>query len=892
MSTTDLSQRALALFDALLDLEAADRDARLARLAGEDARLHAQVLALLRADALEAGVLEHRPDTLFPGGHDDGEDPMLGRRIGPWRIVGIIGRGGMGAVYRGERADGEFHQQAAIKLIRRGLDHPELRRRFLRERQILASLRHPNIATLLDGGVTEQGAPYFAMEFIDGLPIDAWCDEHHAGLHARVRLFLQVCHAVQHAHQSLTVHRDLKPSNILVTPDGQARLLDFGIAKLLEDDADEGSTVDRPFTPEYAAPEQLRGEPVTTATDLYSLGVVLFALLSGAHPLGVTSREAARSPGLMLGREPESLVRAAQRIDMEAAQRRGLSPRALAVALRGDLAAILQRCLQPDPARRYSSAEALGQDLKAWLDGRAVSATRGERWYRLRKFAWRHRLVVAAGLGAFAAIGVALGVALWQAREARLQAQRAEANARAAQVLAQQARSTRDFAVSLLSSASPLQSARGTQTTAVDLLQAAAHRVDDELGQAPQAQAELRATIGTSLYQLGDREGGVGLIERGLAQMEHLRMTGLPRVDALQARAIARRESGDDDGAQRDVREALALLDRLPGDQRLQRIKLRTLLATIATVRGQLHEAIGLNRANLGARTALLGVDHEDTAVDWNNLANAHLRVDECAQAQAGFEHADAILVRHKGVDFPRRVWPLLGVAAARMCSGRSIALAGTALDEAERVMRAGLGPEHPIGVSLLANRGTLRMRLGDPAGAQRFYETALVQARIHHDGNLHQLQGQLGISLLQQGQVAAALAQLAPAVDAMARDRVGSEPALNRTRAALGLARFLERSGRTGAIDAAQRLAAEREIRAALGRLAQAGFTATDDYAESAHDLTRVLAASDRPREAALWATRAHDTLVRVYGPAHPRTRALVPDVAALPSTAVAARR
>ena len=256
MSVTDLNQRALALFDELLDLELDARDARLARLAAEDARLHAQVLALLRADAVEAGVLEQRPDTLFPGGPgpDEGEDPMLGRRIGPWRIVGIIGRGGMGAVYRGERADGEFQQQAAIKLIRRGLDHPELRRRFLRERQILARLRHPNIATLLDGGVNEQGAPYFAMEFIDGLPIDAWCDEHRADLPARVRLFLQVCHAVQHAHQSLTVHRDLKPSNILVTPDGQARLLDFGIAKLLEDDADEGTTVDRPFTPEYAAP--------------------------------------------------------------------------------------------------------------------------------------------------------------------------------------------------------------------------------------------------------------------------------------------------------------------------------------------------------------------------------------------------------------------------------------------------------------------------------------------------------------------------------------------------------------------------------------------------------------------------------------------------------------
>jgi non-specific serine/threonine protein kinase/serine/threonine-protein kinase len=440
-------------------------------------------------------------------------------------------------------------------------------------------------------------------------------------------------------------------------------------------------------------------------------------------------------------------------------------------------------------------------------------------------------------------------------------------------VLAQRAQSTRDFAVSLLSSASPLKSARGTRTTAVDLLRAAARRVDDELGQAPEAQSELRATIGASLYQLGDREDGIALIERGLAQMEQLGIVGMPRVEALEARAIARRESGDDDGAERDVRQALGLLQGLPGDQRLPRIKLRTLLATIATLRGRLHESIALNRDNLADRTALLGEDDEQTAVDWNNLANAHLRVDECAQAQAGFEHADAILVRHKGVDFPRRVWPLLGVAAARMCSGTSIALAGTALDEAERVMRAGLGADHPIGVSLQVNRGTLRLRLGDAAGAQRAYEAALAQARIHHDANLHQVQSQLGISLLQQGRVEAARAQLLPAVEAMAHDRVASEPALNRAQSALGLARFL----------AGERDAGERAMRSALGRLARAGFAATDDYAEAARDLAQALASSARPREAGLWQGRAHATLVRVYGAGHPRTRALAPDALAL---------
>jgi serine/threonine-protein kinase len=792
----------------------------------------------------------------------------------------------MGAVYRGEREAGEFRQQAAIKLIRLGLDQPELRRRFLRERQILAQLQHPNIATLLDGGVDERGAPYFAMELVDGLPIDQWCDRQRLEVRERVRLFLQVCSAVQHAHQHLAVHRDLKPGNILVTATGQTKLLDFGIAKLLAEGEGEGETEtrDRPLTPEFAAPEQLHGQPITTATDQYALGVVLYQLLSGALPFATGGHDAWRSRLSVPGREPEPISRMAARATREQAQARRLSPASLATALRGDLAAIVHRALQAEPARRYPSIDALTADLKAWLDGRPVNARLGHRGYRLRKFVARHRFGVAAGLAALLAVGAALAVAMQQAAEARHQAELARANARRAETSAMRALSTRDFAVSLLTSASPVKAAKGTRTTAVELLQAAAQRVDEELEEAPEAQAELRATIGAGLYQQGERERGIELLDRGIAQMRELGVAGVPLVEALQSRAIASREGGDDDGAERDVRAALALLPQLPGDQRLRAIKLRTFMATIATQRGRLREALAINQANLRDRTALLGEGHEDTAVDWNNLGYAYVVLDRFPESEAAFQRADDILVAAKGADFPRRVWPLLGVGAARLGQGGRLALAAAAFDEAERVMRASLGDGHPIGLSLDINRATLQARHGRCDRAIPMYAAALARARELHEPRADQIEGSLGACLLEQGDTGAALIHLQTAVAGLARDRAVSEPTLNRMRSALGLARF--RDG--------ERARGEREVRAAAARLQAAGFARTEDFAEVAGDLAALLEADGRGGEAGAWRQRALQAFREVYGESHPFTaaaRAALPPVAATDLPARATR-
>ncbi|MCL1634826.1 serine/threonine-protein kinase [Luteimonas sp. SX5] len=865
MTAPSLAQRALALFDELVELDVAERERRLRVLREQDPALHAEVAAMLAMDRADGAALDRSPESLLADATlaDEDDDALIGQRIGPWRIAGIVGRGGMGAVYRGERADGEFQQQAAIKLIRLGLDHPELRRRFLRERQILARLKHPNIATLLDGGVADNGAPYFAMELIEGAPIDRWCDAGGLDVRARMRLFLQVCAAVQHAHQNLTVHRDLKPSNILVTDDGQAKLLDFGIAKLLEAGTDGGTTADRPFTPDYAAPEQIRGQAITTATDLYALGMVLYRLLADAYPFGATGSAALAR----LEREPEPLARAAERIAPMQAQARQLAPRALAAALRGDLSAIVHHCLQSDPSRRYPSAEALAADLRAWLDGRPIAARRGDRRYRLRKFVARHRWGVAAATLAILTLSGSTATAVWQAREAREQAALAVANAERAEAQAARALSTRDFAVGLFREADPLRSARGTQLTAVDLLKAAAQRVDKELEHAPETQAELRSAIGFSLYNLGDTEAGLALVERGLAQLRSIGAQGQTLAQVLQDRAIIRRIAADYAGAERDAREGLALIEHATGEQaRLWRSKLRNTLATSLTYRGRHREGLELQQAVLEDRRVLFGDASPELAVDWNNLGNANLRLDRYAEAEAAFQRATDLMLEQHGPDHPRMVWLQMGLAMARSGQASRWREAETAVAEAERVLRKALPPAHPIAINVQGVRAYLLMQEGRYAEAEAAFARAIARARALDDpqAQVAVLQGQQGLCLLKQGRDEQAKALLAAAIAGFPTRHVADDPPLNRLQSAYGLALF-----RTG-----DRAHGEKEIRAALQRLQSAHFAVTDDYAEISSDLAALLEGSGRADEAQRWRQRARLTFSRVLGPSHPRSR------------------
>lgn len=411
--------------------------------------------------------------------------PTPDTMIGPWRLVSEAGRGGMGTVYLAERADAQFQQRVALKVVRGWLTPDDAHlRRFRDERRILAALDHPNIARLLDGGVTDDGVPWFAMEFVSGLPIDRHCQQHDSPLAERLRLFLAACDAVQYAHQHLVVHRDIKPANLLVTEDGHVKLLDFGVARLLDADpsTDAGAlfTAARLMTPAYASPEQLRGEPIAVASDVYSLGVVLHQLLAGALPHAVE------------GRQPHELARAI----LEEAPR---LPSTVAAphhrrALRGDLDTIVSVALRKDPARRYHSVEALADDVRKHLDARPIVARAHHRSYRIRTALWRRRYELAAGT---LVVG-SLVTAAWTSRAA---ARRAAQQRHVAQVEAARAQQVAAFLANVFQLADPNVALGDTVTVGAALDSAAAWLDREQIGD-PEARAEIALTLGGALRKL------------------------------------------------------------------------------------------------------------------------------------------------------------------------------------------------------------------------------------------------------------------------------------------------------------------------------------------------------------------------------------------------------
>src|SRR5690606_37311382 len=536
--TPDRWQRIDDIFAQALDEPPERRLEWLARACEGDAELYdavSRLLAKLPAAEAELGesltdyaetVLAERVGEASGEPHDSAL-PLDGR-VGAYRLVEEIGRGGMGTVYLAERDDAEFEKRVALKLVKRGMDTDDILLRFRYERQILASLEHPNIARLYDGGAAPDGRPYLVMEYIEGVPITRYCDENRLSIDARLRLFAGVCRAVQFAHQNLVVHRDIKPSNILVQPDGTVKLLDFGIAKLLDrtaaGPAPETRVDVRIFTPEYAAPEQLTGEaPVTTATDVYSLGVLLFELLTGRRP---DRAQEAALPGAALGRALAGAADTAERAGRleEAARQRGTTPERLRRRLRGDLESIVSTALEREPARRYASAGELLADVERHLAGFPVEARGPSIRYRAALFVRRHRVGVgAAALVVLSLVG-GLGAAVWQAgRAARERDQARLERARAEQVSG--------FVLGLFEAADPLTDERLDTLRARDLIERGVDRVRTQLADQPDVKAGTLATLANVYMHLGLYAQAQELFDEVLATAHP--SSGLARERAL-----------------------------------------------------------------------------------------------------------------------------------------------------------------------------------------------------------------------------------------------------------------------------------------------------------------------------------------------------------------------
>ena len=624
--------------DRALELSGAEREALLESLDAEAPDVARDLRALLAAgsDVDGARFLETAP--AVP------EASLEGMTVDAWTLVSRIGQGGMGSVWLARRSDGRFEGRAAVKLLNVALVGRAGEERFRREGAILARLSHPNIARLLDAGLSPTGQPYLVLEHVAGEPIDRWCDARRLGVTARLRLFLDVLAAVAHAHASLVVHRDIKPSNVLVGEDGRVRLLDFGIAKLLASDSAEGEPTaltregESVLTPEFAAPEQITGGAITTATDVYALGTLLYVLLAGRHPAGESQRSTAELVRAILEDDPRRVSEAAT---AEAAALRGSTAEELRRALRGDLDVIVGRALKKTPGERYASVTAFGDDVERFLGDQPIAARPDTLAYRASKFARRHT----------AGVGAAVGVLLLTAGLVTFYTARLARERDRARLQAQRATRASAFLSDLLTEADPYER---KVPTVRDLLDAGAARVHAELAGEPELEAEMLTTIGRVYHHVGADDKAQPMLEEALAVARREIGPGSEQAaDALNNLGLVLRDRGDLAAAERVLTESLALRRRLYGSDHKDLAVTLVELAGVYADKGRDDLAEPLLRESLAIRRRVVGPQDHETAVSMNDLALLKRRRGELAESEALFRRALVIFRKTRGEDHP-----------------------------------------------------------------------------------------------------------------------------------------------------------------------------------------------------------------------------------------------
>jgi serine/threonine-protein kinase len=886
--------------DAALELAGDRRQEWLDALRKEDRALGDDVAALLeKQESLDAqGFLDGRAG-------DERSLPvtLAGQVLGAYTLREQIGQGGMGSVWRAERTDGRYRASAAVKLLNASLLGREGERRFRREGSILARLHHPHIAQLIDAGVSGAGQPYLVLEHVDGQRIDRYCDERALPVEARLRLFLDVLGAVAHAHANLVVHRDLKPSNVLVDTEGRVKLLDFGIAKLLEREPDEATETGdgaRLLTPQYAAPEQLTGGDVSTATDVYALGALLYVLVTGCHPSGSDTGSPADLVRAIVEGEPARASEAAL-LDRpgedgagERSARRSSTPRRLAGALRGDLDNIVAKSLKKRPSERYATVAALAADVRSHLAQQPVSARPDSLRYRAGCFLRRHRVAVGAfGLLVLTLVG-GLAATSWQYVRAQREASRA--------------RAVTDFLIRLFELSND-QRPQSEKVTAREILDQGARRLDADLSDQPALQANLLGVMGRVYSSLGFYEPAGQLLERSrtLLRRQHAGDDAdLARV--LSDLSSVRKSQGAYDGAIALARESLEMQRRLYGGDHAEVSVTLHRLGSAVLDEGRPAEAEPLFQEALAMRRRLHGDAHPEVVSSLIALTNLSFDTGDYALAESRAREALAIARTLPGDSFPVVPWSMANLAAVVRTRGRN-AEAIDLLGEALRLFRARLGDQHPELAPFLRTLATALQDVGRTREAVETFERTLQIERAslgpeHHE--VAKTTHDLADLLRKEGRFAEAEVHYRGCLAILGKTLPSTHVHVGRATTSLGLVLVdqgeyaeAESSFRSalsileGGLPPGHDLIAKAQVglgRALLGqrRLAEAQALlagATDVYrkkfgaadvrtAEAMLALAECLTARGRPQEARALARESLPALVEALGDGHERTR------------------
>jgi len=737
------------LFDQLLDLEPAQRADWLRERADLSDTDRAHLGDLLQAhDSVDDKLDTPLPQSATRLVAASMDDPILGETLGPFKVVEEIGRGGMGVVYLGRRTDGDFTQEVVIKVLRVGVDTEDTRRRFLQERQILANLDHPGIVRLLDGGFTPDGRPYIIMNRVVGQRLDNYCDDHQLEIRARIRLFLGVIEAVDHAHRHLIIHRDLKPSNVWVDKEGKVHLLDFGIAKIAaEDDGPELTmTRQRLMTPEYASPEQVRQDDITTASDVYQLGVLLYKLLTGQYPYDLADRSAMEMEKQICETNPVPASRAVSAGGATAGESKKI--------LRGDLDIILQKTLRKDPARRYLSAHELREDLIRWLNGDRILARPESLIYQAQRFVRRYPVAVILAL---ALVVSSMGFTVFHVQ--RITTERDHARLESAQ-----RKEVSDFLVNLLRVPDPT-AAQGREITARELLEVSIPSIEEGLSDR-ETKILLYAVVGEVARNLGlhDQAGpalnavvqhtsalyGPRSLETAAAQAELATLFRLARMfddaigpaeDALSIRrellpagdvdigralklvAVTHRDLREFELAETEFREAVAILEAgLPADDPLLTVVQIDLAYVLRTVdKGDESEA--LYRESIPVMRARLDEFHESLPGALNNLAYLLRKKEEYAEAEVLYREAITHNESYFGEAHPSTVTFRNNLAATLRYQGKD--------EEVIQELKTIIGLEDHLNGATHWRTGSAHRSLGYFLFASGEYDAAVPELRI-----------------------------------------------------------------------------------------------------------------------------------------------------------------